>query len=161
MYLVDDLPIGYAFHFFPVNSVLHNDLISTIDIYNGAYPADFGNATGGVIAIETIDEVERFGGHASFSLWSTNALFKGTLPGFGSSNTSADVSAAGGEGETISDSTGLGDANIGGAIAAKESKSNCTGGYWSGAGRVSYLHLTLNQFAPEGIRLPIYWDGQF
>lgn len=172
-YLVDDLPIGYAFHFFPVNSVLHNDLISTIDIYNGAYPANFGNATGGVIAIETIDEVDRFGGNASFSLWSTNALFKGVIPGFGSgsSNSAPDNSdeevpdAARilhipGFGFGQADSAELGDANIGDPVSAEESDSN-SGGYWIGAGRVSYLHLTLSQFAPDGIRLPIYWDGQF
>lgn len=75
-YLVDELPIGYAFHLFPINSTLHNDLIKSIDIYTGAYPANFGDATGGVIAIETIDKVEKFGGHATISLFSANALFK-------------------------------------------------------------------------------------
>jgi hypothetical protein len=157
-YLVDDLPIGYAFHFFPVNSVLHNDLIQTIDIYNGAYPANFGNATGGVIAIETIDEVDRFGGNANFSLWSTNALFKGTLPGSGGPPP--------GSAESIESSPNGpdGDASPGDPYALPtraEPATDGSGGYWIGAGRASYLHLTLQQFAPEGIRLPIYWDGQF
>ncbi len=174
VYLVDDLPIGYAFHFFPVNSVLHNDLISTIDIYNGAYPADFGNATGGVIAIETIDEVERFGGNSSFSLWSTNALFKGVIPGFGSGDSGTGGEAGDAEDPDLSrimlgtgiqlgqstQAEDLGDANIGNPIDSKESDTG-SGGYWIGAGRASYLHLTLSQFAPEGVRLPIYWDGQF
>ncbi|MBI3396015.1 MAG: TonB-dependent receptor [Spirochaetia bacterium] len=80
-YLVDDLPIGYAFHIFPLDSVLHNDIIKSMDLYTGAYPANYGNATGGVISIETIDKVEKFGGHASFSLFSTKALFKGPLLG--------------------------------------------------------------------------------
>ena len=80
-YLLDDLPIGYAFHFIGLNSVIHNDLISTIDIYTGAYPVEYGDATGGIISIETIDEVKRFGGHASFSIWSANALFSGPLTG--------------------------------------------------------------------------------
>ena len=75
-YLVDDLPIGYAFHFFGVNSVIHNDIISTIDIYTGSFPANFYNATGGVVEIETINEVEKFGGHASFSMLSANLLLK-------------------------------------------------------------------------------------
>lgn len=78
-YLLDDLPIGYAFHFLALNSVIHNDLIKSIDIYTGAFPAEYGDATGGIISIETIDEVERFGGHNSFSLWSANMLLKGTM----------------------------------------------------------------------------------
>ncbi len=78
-YLVDDLPIGYAFHFAGLNSVLHNDLIKSIDLYTGAYPVVYGNATGGVVAIDTIDNVEKFGGHATFSLWAAQALFKGVL----------------------------------------------------------------------------------
>ncbi len=78
-YLLDDLPIGYAFHFIGLNSVVHNDLISAIDIYTGAYPVQFGDATGGIISIETIDEVKRFGGHASFSIWSANALFSAPI----------------------------------------------------------------------------------
>lgn len=78
-YMLDDLPIGYAFHFLGLNSVVHNDIISAIDIYTGAYPVQYGDATGGIISIETIDEVKKFGGHASFSLWSANALFKGPI----------------------------------------------------------------------------------
>lgn len=78
-YLVDNLPIGYAFHFFGLNSVLHNDLIKSIDLFTGAYPVTYGNATGGVVYIDTIDEVQKFGGHATFSLWATQALFKGTF----------------------------------------------------------------------------------
>lgn len=78
-YLLDDLPIGYVYHFAGFNSVVHNDFIKTIDTYTGAYPAEFGDATGGVIAIESIDDVPKFGGHATVSFWSANALFKGPL----------------------------------------------------------------------------------
>lgn len=78
-FLLDDLPMGYAFHFF-ANQVLHNDIISSIDVYTGAYPADYGNATGGVIHIHTIDHVdEDFAGNTSYSLWSTATMFKGKL----------------------------------------------------------------------------------
>lgn len=122
-YLVDDLPIGYPFHFMPTNSVLHNDLIKNIDVFTGSYPANYGNATGGIIDIETIDEVERFGGHASFSLWSANALFKSPIPSLSEEDESA--------------------------------------GYWMAAARGSYLDKTLSSLAPDGIRLPVYWDAQF
>ena len=157
-YLVDDLPIGYAFHFFPINSVLHNDLISTIDIYNGAYPADFGDATGGVIAIETIDEVDRFGGNSSFSLWSANVLIKSPIPNF-SAPAPGDLSAYGlyaGQGDASESGE---DPNEGIEFGKSESAENA--GYWIGAGRISYLHVTLSQFAPDGVQLPAYWDGQF
>lgn len=148
-YLVDELPIGYAFHFFPVNSVLHNDLIKTIDIYNGSYPAAYGNATGGVIAIETIDTVERFGGNSSFSLWSLNGLFKGPLNFGGDPGAIATPAAP--------DAAG---AESGGQSAPTAADSGVTG-YWIGAGRISYLHITFSSLVPDGVNLPIYWDGQF
>lgn len=76
-YLVDNLPIGYAFHLIGLNSVLANDLVAGIELFTGAYPARYGNATGGVVYIETRDEVEKPGGNANFSLWSANVLFEG------------------------------------------------------------------------------------
>ena len=78
-YMIDELPIAFPFHLIPLDAVIHNDLISTIDIYTGAYPANYGDATGGIIAIETIDDVKKFGGHATFSLWSTKAMFNGKI----------------------------------------------------------------------------------
>lgn len=78
-YLFDDLPIGYPFHLIGLNSVVQNDIIKSIDVYNGAYPARFGNATGGIIAIESIDEVKKPGGHTTFSLWSSSVLLKGPI----------------------------------------------------------------------------------
>jgi len=78
-YLFDDLPIGYPFHLLGLNSVIQNDLIKTIDIYNGAYPVRFGNATGGIIAIESNDDVKKSGGHTTFSLWSSSVLLKGPI----------------------------------------------------------------------------------
>ena len=114
-YLVDNLPIGYAFHLLSLNSVIANDLVSSIELFTGAYPSRYGNATGGVIYIETKDEVERFSGNANFSLWQANVLFKGPFLGEG---------------------------------------------YWIAAGRRSYLDRTLSGFIPDGIRPPVYWDGQ-
>ena len=114
-FLLDDLPMGYAFHFF-ANQVLHNDIIKSIDVYTGAYPVEYGNATGGVVHIHTIDEVDNFGGTTSYSLWSTSTMFQGKI------------------GED---------------------------GYWFGAGRISYLHIILRPYIPDGIRPPFYWDGQF
>lgn len=58
-YLYDDLPILYPFHLDGLTSVIHNDLIKSIDLYSGAYPANFNNATGGIIEIETVDSVQK------------------------------------------------------------------------------------------------------
>ncbi len=82
-YLVDNLPIGYAFHLLALNSVIANDMVNSLELFTGAYPARYGNATGGIIFIETKDEVEKFGGTANFSLWQANALFKGKFLGEG------------------------------------------------------------------------------
>ncbi|WCL47692.1 TonB-dependent receptor [Leptospira sp. GIMC2001] len=75
-YVVDDLPILYPFHLLGLNSVIHNDLIKSIDIYTGAYPARFFNATGGVIEIELTDSVVKQEGAFSVSAFSTNAMFQ-------------------------------------------------------------------------------------
>ena len=79
IYLYDDLPILYPFHFIGLNAVVHNDLINSIDLYTGAYPAYFGNATGGVIEITPIDKVDKTRGQFSMSLFSTNAMFQTRL----------------------------------------------------------------------------------
>lgn len=121
-YLVDNLPIGYAFHLIGLNQVLHNDLISTIDIYTGAYPAEYGDAIGGIVYITTKDNIENFGGNITFSLWSMSALFHDVIG---------------------------------------EDEEGNHDGYWIGAGRYSYMHQTLKPYIPDGIRPPIYWDGQF
>jgi len=75
-YYVDDLPIAYPYHLIALNSVLQNEFINNIDVYTGSYPARYGDATGGVIAIYTPDNVEKFGGLTTFSLWSSSALFQ-------------------------------------------------------------------------------------
>lgn len=77
--LYDDLPILYAYHFDAINSVIHNDLIKTIDIYTGAYPANYANATGGVIEIESTDTVKKTTASSSISLLLGQAMFQTPL----------------------------------------------------------------------------------
>lgn len=72
-YLYDDLPILYPFHLDGLTSVIHNDLIKSIDLYSGAYPANYNNATGGIIEIETVDSVQKAKGAFQVSLWNTTA----------------------------------------------------------------------------------------
>ncbi len=78
-YYVDDLPIAYPYHLIALNSVLQNEFIESIDVYTGSYPARFGDATGGVIAIYTPDNIEKFGGLTTFSLWSSSVLFQSPI----------------------------------------------------------------------------------
>lgn len=75
-YVVDDLPILYPFHLLGLNSVINNDLIKSIDVYTGAYPARFFNATGGVIEIELLDKVQKPQGLFSASLFSTTGSYQ-------------------------------------------------------------------------------------
>lgn len=76
LYLFDDLPIANPYHFGGFNSVVHNDIIKTMDVYTGAFPAHFYNATGGVIEIESIDDIKKAEGQASVSLFSVNSKYQ-------------------------------------------------------------------------------------
>jgi hypothetical protein len=78
-YYVDDLPIAYPYHLIALNSVLQNEFIQRIDVYTGSYPVRYGDATGGVIAIYTPDNIEKFGGLTTFSLWSSSVLFQSPI----------------------------------------------------------------------------------
>ncbi|MCB1177170.1 MAG: TonB-dependent receptor [Leptospiraceae bacterium] len=80
-YLYDDLPILYPYHFDSINSVIHNDLIKTIDIYTGAFPAHYSDATGGVIEIESTDRVDKTTGSFNISLLLSQAMFQTPLFG--------------------------------------------------------------------------------
>ncbi|HMW03795.1 MAG TPA: TonB-dependent receptor plug domain-containing protein [Leptospiraceae bacterium] len=75
-YLYDDLPIYYAYHFDTINSVIHNDLIKTIDIYTGAYPANFNNATGGVVEIESNEAAKKATGSFNMSFLLGQAMYQ-------------------------------------------------------------------------------------
>ena len=80
-YLYDDLPIFYAFHFDGINSVIHNDLIKTIDVYTGAYPANFANATGGVVEIESTETTKKAQGTFSLSFLLGQAMYQTPILG--------------------------------------------------------------------------------
>jgi hypothetical protein len=78
-YLYDDLPILYAYHFDTINSVIHNDLIKTIDLYTGAFPANYNNALGGIIEIESTDSVKKASGQFSTSILMSQAMYQAPL----------------------------------------------------------------------------------
>lgn len=76
LYLYDDLPIAYAYHFDSINSVIHNDLIKSIDLYTGPYPARFYNALGGIIEIESTDTVTKPTGQFSTSILMSQGMYQ-------------------------------------------------------------------------------------
>jgi len=58
-YYFDGFPLPYVFHLGNQSSVLNNNVIKSFDIYTGGYSAKYGYATGGIIAIEGIDKIDR------------------------------------------------------------------------------------------------------
>ena len=75
-YYIDDIPIYNPQHFFAIQSVISNDFMSEIDLYASAYPAQFGNANGAIININTIDEVKQAGGTVDVGIISSNVFLK-------------------------------------------------------------------------------------
>jgi len=75
-YYIDDIPIYNPQHFFAIQSVISSDLMSEIDLYASAFPAQFGNANGAIININTIDEVKQFGGTVEVGIISSNVFLK-------------------------------------------------------------------------------------
>lgn len=75
-YYIDDIPINNPQHFGGIHSVISSDLMSEIDLYSSAFPAQFGAATGAVLNINTLDNVEKFSGNTEFGMISANVLIK-------------------------------------------------------------------------------------
>jgi len=75
-YFIDDIPIYNPQHFFAIQSVISSDLMSEIDLYASAFPAQFGNANGAIININTIDEVKQTGGTVEVGIISSNIFLK-------------------------------------------------------------------------------------
>jgi hypothetical protein len=80
-YFIDDIPLLKPTHFGGIHSVINNDLMSEIDLYSSAFPAQFSNTQAAVININTIDEVTKFGGNTEIGLLSANALIKTPITG--------------------------------------------------------------------------------
>lgn len=75
-YYIDGMPIDNPLHFGGVHSVIANDLMSEIDLFSSSFSSNFGGPIAAVISINTIDEVESFGGWADIGLISAAALLK-------------------------------------------------------------------------------------
>ena len=139
-YFIDDIPIYNPQHFFAIHSVIASDLIREIDLYASAYPANFGGASGGVININTIDEVNALGGNVDVSIISSSLLLKAPIIVKGSKEKSENEEE-------------------------NKEKKNENRGYVIVAGRLGYLTLVIPVIyelitGDKLFSLPEYWDYQ-
>ncbi|TGK36449.1 TonB-dependent receptor [Leptospira gomenensis] len=58
-YYLDGFPMSYPYHLGDQSSVLNNNIIKSFNVYSGAFPVQFGFATGGIIDIRTPDSVAK------------------------------------------------------------------------------------------------------
>ncbi|EMJ34853.1 TonB-dependent receptor plug domain protein [Leptospira interrogans str. FPW1039] len=58
-YYLDGFPMSYPYHLGDQSSVLNNNIIKSFNVYSGAFPVQFGFATGGIIDIKTPDTVAK------------------------------------------------------------------------------------------------------
>ncbi len=80
IYLIDEIPVFYPLHFGGLHTVIPANLMNEIDVFSSAFPAQYGNGYGGLITINTVDEVKDLSGFADVSLGWTSALVKDRLP---------------------------------------------------------------------------------
>lgn len=78
-YYIDGVPVRKPQHFGGLHSVVHNDLIASIDIYSSAFPVYFGDPLAAVIEINTVDKVEERSTYIDLGLLSANAATAGPL----------------------------------------------------------------------------------
>lgn len=78
-YYIDDIPIFEPMHFGGIHSVINNNIMREIDLYASAFPAEFGSASAAVININTVDEVQEFGGYTDIGLISASALIQAPI----------------------------------------------------------------------------------
>lgn len=140
-YFLDDIPLLNPQHFGGFHSVVNNNLMREIDLYSSAFPAEFENANGAVININTIDQVEGLGGYADIGAISANALIKGNWDFKRQDQLNQSAAEQSGE--------------------KKEPR-----GYWVAAGRLGYFSLLVPTFTrlltgEAAEQLPEYWDYQF
>lgn len=151
-YFIDDIPVPNPMHFGGLQSVISNDLMREVDLYASGFSAHYGGALGAVIDIQTIDDVEKFGGVVDISLISANFLLKNR---WGKAS-DGEVRVSQAAEYTIGISQQLAPASVSQADPA---------GYWISSGRIGYLTLLVPPIyelitGKRIDRLPEYYDYQ-
>ncbi len=78
-YYIDGMPVDNPLHFGGIHSVIANDLMSEIDLYSSSFSAEYGGPLSAVISINTIDDVDDFGGWADVGIISAATLIKSPI----------------------------------------------------------------------------------
>lgn len=78
--LLDDAPVYNPTHFLGLFSTFNPDMVRTVRLYKGAYPAEFGERLGSVLAVEnTAGSRNGAGGELGLGLLSSRAQVEGPL----------------------------------------------------------------------------------
>ena len=120
-YYIDKIPVLYPQHFGGFASIISNDIIQSLDVYSSGFPVDYGRAYGGIIEIETVDDVKKFRGYAEVSALSANVYLEGVIPA---------------RQKSIFKNSSSG-------IPQKSTLQKSALGYWIASGRVGYLGFTV------------------
>lgn len=78
-YTIDNIPIMDPRHFLGLHTIISPDVVSDVDVFSSASPANFGYTDAAVISMNTLDEVKKLGLTANIGLISANAIIKGPI----------------------------------------------------------------------------------
>lgn len=79
-FFLDGIRIPLIYHFGGLRAVIPTEFIEEINFYPGGFAVDYGRATGGIIDIETRDDLaERWGGHIDVNLYDAGAFVRGPI----------------------------------------------------------------------------------
>lgn len=76
--ILDAMPLYKVDHFYGIFSALNSNYLQTVELYKNAMPIQYGGRTGGMLLMQSTDEVERLSGQADLDLLS--AALKMNLP---------------------------------------------------------------------------------
>jgi TonB family protein len=80
-YFIDGVRVPYLFHFGAGPAVLHPSLIDRLELYSGAYPAEFGRFAGGIVATDTRAPKEGLHGEANIRFVDAGAIVDAPFDG--------------------------------------------------------------------------------
>jgi len=81
-YFYDDLELPFIFHFGGVNTVIPTKMIDSVDFYPGGFSAQYGDATGGIIQLNSKNSIpQRFSGDVEGGLIQSGIYLEGNFLG--------------------------------------------------------------------------------
>ena len=79
-FFVDGMNLPLLYHFGGLRSTLPSEMLSQITLYPGAYPAEYGRATGGIVAVELNAPLDdQYNGYIDVNLFETGVFFQGPI----------------------------------------------------------------------------------